>query len=232
LLAHRLKPARPIVAPDLSGHGRSTSQRFTTAGTIEDIASWHKTLGPMTTLLGYSMGGRMALQYAVSAPQTLQGLVLVSATAGLRDEEERSARRTADRALAERIEAIGSVRFSEEWQKHPLIRSQARTPEPYRTDMQARRRRNDPSGLAKSLRERGTGSMPPVWNQLAALPIPVLLVTGGNDPTYGRLATEMARSIPNATHIEIAQAGHAPHLEEPDAFAHALSAYLHAPQSR
>src|SRR4051812_1005555 len=63
--------------------------------------------GAPAVLAGYSMGGRLALALALRRPERVARLVLVSASPGLGLAEERAARRTADAALADRIERIG-----------------------------------------------------------------------------------------------------------------------------
>jgi 2-succinyl-6-hydroxy-2,4-cyclohexadiene-1-carboxylate synthase len=184
--------------------------------------------GTAPALLGYSMGGRLALALALATPQRFSALVLISASPGLAAPDARRDRRLADAQLAERIESIGAAAFADEWAQHPLIRSQVRTPEPFRTAMTARRAANDARGLAASLRGCGLGQMTPLHDRLPALTLPVLLLTGAEDPRYGAEARAMLERLPRARHVTISDAGHAPHLEAPRRTAEAIERFLRA----
>jgi 2-succinyl-6-hydroxy-2,4-cyclohexadiene-1-carboxylate synthase len=180
-------------------------------------------LSPDTVLLGYSMGGRVALQVAVSAPERLSALILVGATPGLDDPRQR---RAADLALADHIESIPIERFLSEWAEKPIIASQRAIAEPYRLRMQARKSRLLPWGLANSLRGIGTGAMPSLWQRLPT--IPTLLITGERDEKFTDIARRMCEAMPSAHHTIIAGVGHCAHLEAPSEAAVAISDFLAA----
>lgn len=80
------------------------------------------------TLLGYSMGGRMALHISIVAPQRISKLVLESTTAGIRDEYNRENRREHDEQLAQMLEKLGLEKFVDFWEKQDLFDSQANLP--------------------------------------------------------------------------------------------------------
>ena len=100
------------LAPDLPGHGHAAERR---PASFAACAAYVRALadGPCT-LVGYSMGGRIALYTALALPGLVERLVLVGASPGIADSAERAARRAADDALADRIEAIGVEAFAEE----------------------------------------------------------------------------------------------------------------------
>lgn len=218
-----LAGADPWLMPDLVGHGPDPPREaapYAMAAEVERLIALVDGLPP-PIVLGYSMGGRLALSLAVALAdrgRTLAGLALVGATPGLDDPRARAARRAADGALADRIEAIGVDAFLAEWQKTPIIASQARIAAPIRRRMAARRRHHRPWGLAGSLRGMGTGAMPSLWHRLDAIPWPTLLVTGSLDDKFAAIADAMAARMPSAARAVIDGAGHCAHLERPAAF--------------
>ena len=163
------------------------------------------------TLAGYSMGGRLALALALRIPQRVERLVLISASPGLADPSERSARRAADEALAARIEAIGAEAFAREWAAQPLFAGQA--PEVAAAAHEDRMRRSAAEHAAQ-LRGLGTGVMPPLWERLGELAMPVSVVVGERDTKFRAIAERMG--FPT---VVIPGAGHAVHLEDPAAVA-------------
>ena len=180
-------------------------------------------------LLGYSMGGRLALHAAFAQPPA--ALLLIGAAPALDDAftaamEPRAARATADTALAERIRALGTAPFAAEWQQLPIIASQQSAPRWW----QARRLARTEPALAEvwaaSLEAYGPAMMPSDWSRLAALHCPVCLVVGEHDAKYLAQNRELLRLLPNAELHIISGAGHAPHLEQPVATAAVLSDFL------
>lgn len=204
----------PVHAPDLPGHGAAALQPSSLEATLDRLVPFIRSRGPCN-LLGYSLGGRLALQIALRRPSLLTGLVLVGANAGIETAEGRRARRQQDDQLARRIEAEGVGAFTLCWADKPIISSQRRIPAPWRDAMRQRRLTNSAPGLAASLRGLGQGSVPPVWSRLREIRIPVLLLTGAEDSKYTRLAARMHALLPNAEHVVIAGAGHCAHLEQP-----------------
>ncbi len=219
------------VALDLIGHGNSPkpmqANPYSFAEQVEAI--WQTVQEQQlqrTILLGYSMGGRLALQLACTKPQAFSGLVLIGASAGLRSESQREIRRRADHELAANIEQKGSAWFRQHWSQQPIIQSQQRIPDPWQASMQQRRQSNTSHALAMTLRQAGTGSMQPLWDQLPALSLPTLLITGCDDTKFGAIASEMSALMPRAQHVQIERAGHCAHLENMDGFSAALQRFL------
>src|SRR3954471_12845481 len=97
-------PGYRALVPDLPGHGQAAQR----TPSFDACTAYVRALAPdRFTLAGYSMGGRIALHAALALQDRLERLVLVGASPGIADAEERAARRAADAALADRIEAIG-----------------------------------------------------------------------------------------------------------------------------
>jgi 2-succinyl-6-hydroxy-2,4-cyclohexadiene-1-carboxylate synthase len=205
------------LAPDLPGHGFASERR---PASFAACAAYVRALsdGPCV-LVGYSMGGRIALFTALTQPGLVQRLVLVGASPGIADAAERGERRQADLALAERIESIGIAAFAEEWGAQELFAGQD---ERVAAAAHADRLRNRPHGLAAALRGLGTGVMPPLWDRLGELAVPVSLVVGERDAKFRAIAGRMAPAIPDCRVEVVDGAGHAAQLEQPEIVAAAI----------
>ena len=101
-----------------------------------------------------------------------------------------------------------------------------------RAGLRAARLSNDGRGLARSLRGAGAGVDPPLHDRLAGLAMPVLLVAGALDAKYVALAHEMAARMPQARVAIVPDAGHAVHLERPEAFAARVASFLREHDAR
>ncbi len=167
-------------------------------------------------LLGYSLGGRIALYTAFSG--YFRALILESASPGLQDPAEREQRRLSDEALAASIERDGIPTFIERWENLPLFASQKSLPLERRKELHKQRLQNSVTGLAQSLRGVGTGAQPSLHTRLPTLHIPVLLIAGELDTKFTTIARHMAQSLPQAQLHIIPAAGHTVHLERPQAF--------------
>src|SRR5579883_2019656 len=213
-----------VLAFDLHGHGPSdapnNSERYNMEHCQQDILAALKKLDVRqgeATLLGYSMGGRIALYTAFSG--FFRALILESASPGLADPAERERRRQSDNALAERIEREGVEAFIDYWEQLPLFASQSNLPPERRAALRAQRLTNRASGLANSLRGVGTGVQPALHERLGTLNLPVLLLAGELDSKFCQIARQMARSTPRARLQIVPGAGHTIHLEQPALFA-------------
>ena len=167
----------------------------------------------------HSMGGRIALYTALAFPGLVSRLVLIGASPGLADEAERAARRASDEALADRVEADGVEAFARGWGAQPLFAGQ---PEPVAAAAHADRMRNTAAGLAAALRGLGTGVMPPLWERLGGLAVPISLVVGERDDRFMAIAERMHGALTDARIVVVPRAGHAAHLERPDTVAAAI----------
>jgi 2-succinyl-6-hydroxy-2,4-cyclohexadiene-1-carboxylate synthase len=207
-----------VLAPDIRGHGSATELRpVSLAAVVEDVAD----LAPKHfDLCGYSMGGRLALHVARALGPRVERLVLIGASPGLADAKERAARRRDDERLAESIERMSIDEFAREWAETPVL---AGLPEPVAAAVHRDRLRNTPTGLAAALRGLGTGTLPSLWERLDEVTVPVTLVAGQRDHKFVAIAQHMADLLPRARVEVVSGAGHAVHLEDPDAVAAVLS---------
>lgn len=221
---------RTMVAVDLLGHGRSDSPphagRYRIERCIEDLAALFEHLGVEGyDLLGYSMGGRAALHLALAQPERVRALILESASPGIEGAEEREARRQQDERLAQLLAREGTESFVDRWERLPLFASQRRLDGETRAALRRQRLAANPIGLAGSLRGFGAGVPEPLYGRLAELPAP-LLIAGELDDRYCRLACSMADLIPGASPAIVPEAGHAVHLERPQAFEEIVMSFL------
>jgi 2-succinyl-6-hydroxy-2,4-cyclohexadiene-1-carboxylate synthase len=175
---------------------------------------------PGAVVVGYSMGGRIALHAALGEQGRWRALVLVGVSAGVDDPE---ARRKADDELAEWIESSTIEDVVAHWEAQPVFATQP--PEVVATQREGRLS-HDPGELARLLRSYGQGVMPPVWDRLGQLEEPVLLLAGELDEKYVAAGRRMASALPDGAFRTIPGAGHAPQLEDPDAVAAELRAFL------
>ncbi len=152
--------------------------------------------------------------------------MLIGAHPGIASPSARALRAGDDGARAARIREIGAAAFCAEWATVPLIATQQRVPEPYRSAMVARRAANDTHGLQLAAEVGGTGSMEPMWERLPSLRVPTLLVTGAEDAAYRELVARILPRVPSARPATLPGAGHAAHVEAPDAFAARLAGFL------
>jgi 2-succinyl-6-hydroxy-2,4-cyclohexadiene-1-carboxylate synthase len=221
---------RRLIAPDLPGHGASVAVDpglYRMDRCVGALAVLLDRLGvERADVLGYSMGGRTALHFAAAYRERVRALVLESASPGIADPRERAERVAADEVLAERIERQGVAAFVDYWESLPLFASQRSLPAATRARLRAQRLANAAAGLAGSLRGMGTGAQQPLWERLAGLSLPVLLIAGELDEKYRDLAREMAASLPDALVHVVPGAGHAVHLERPAVFAGLVSRFL------
>jgi 2-succinyl-6-hydroxy-2,4-cyclohexadiene-1-carboxylate synthase len=205
-------------APDLPGHGSRRHQRDLPGYSIEAHLALidEAATSAQITLLGYSLGGRLALHWAVAHPERVARLILIGASPGLATDAEREERRLADATLADFIRTRGLDAFFKYWHNQTFFQPLLKLPSERLDPILARRHRNDPEGLALSLDNVGTGTLPSLWPRLRELRCPVDLVTGEHDEKFTRLAREMGAHLPKARLSVIEGAGHAVHLERPD----------------
>jgi len=220
-----------VVAIDLLGHGRSDApadpRRYRMEQSTADLLAVLDQLGlARASLLGYSMGGRLALRLAAIAPERVSALILVSASPGLRDPAQRRARAAQDSLLADAIERDGVPAFVDRWERLPMFATQARLPAAVRERVRATRLQHTAHGLANSLRGMGQGVQSPMYDDLSLLRIPTLVLVGALDPAYCDLGAEMSRMIPGARLAVVPAAGHAVHVEQPERFCRLVLEFL------
>lgn len=217
-LAERLAGTHEVVAVDAPGHGGSGDVR---AGLWEG-AGMIAEAGGRGSYVGYSMGGRFALHVALGHPEAVERLVLVSTTGGIEDPAARAERVRSDEQVARRVERDGVPAFVGWWLERPLFATLA----PEAAGLGSRLGGSS-EGLASSLRLAGTGAQEPLWDRLGDISVPVLVVAGDLDDAYLARARRLVETIgANARLAVVAGAGHACHLERPEAWLAAVGPFL------
>ncbi|MCE4957967.1 2-succinyl-6-hydroxy-2,4-cyclohexadiene-1-carboxylate synthase [Macrococcoides caseolyticum] len=167
-------------------------------------------------LYGYSMGGRIALYTALHYPQVLSHLIIESATPGIESESLRLERIAQDEERARQIETNYAA-FIRAWEMLPLFKTSQALPKAIERRQHEIRMHHNPTWIAKSLREYGTGRQPNLWPLLKNLRIPVLLLTGRLDSKFEHIAEKMTQLLPYVRH-EVIDAGHTIHVENLEIF--------------
>jgi 2-succinyl-6-hydroxy-2,4-cyclohexadiene-1-carboxylate synthase len=216
--------------PDLPGHGRHLALPLDQPLHFEDIVlSLEHFLNELglrqVSLVGYSMGGRLALYTAVTLPERVRALTLEGTNPGLAEDQARRQRAGLDDVYAELLLTEGVDRFLERWYNLDLF-SSLKERSALLENIKAKRRQNDPRWLAKIISELSPGRQPSLWERLEKLSMPVLFMAGALDPKYTALALELKVRLPQAEVALIPGAGHNTHLEQPELFVRQLRAFL------
>ena len=177
-------------------------------------------------LAGYSMGGRLALEFYSRFPDYLTGLILESSSPGIRKKTEREMRYESDKKLAQMITNNGIKLFVDHWLSLPVFESLRRLdPDTYRL-LKETKLKNNVTGLANSLLGFSQGRMDNHWDLLSNIKIPVLLIGGSEDQKYAAIFKEINNLTEGSTLSLIEGAGHNSHLEKPQDFVKLLNKYL------
>ena len=168
------------------------------------------------TLIGYSLGGRLAMHFACAFPDLIETLIILSANPGLECSKERAMRLKRDEKWAEYLLEYGLPSFIEKWQEQPLFSALP-------LSILKKRKNHCPESLARILRELSPGILPSVWNYLPKFPFKTLYLFGENDIHYGKIARKLQGII---TVDMIPKAKHAIHLENPSACVEKISQFI------
>lgn len=219
--AHAVARTHRTIAVDLPGHGDSGHDDASFESAADLVAQTLDAIGDIDLLVGYSMGGRLALRCLIDHPGSAGRLVLIGATAGLADTDARAERRATDTRLAERLRAETPGDFLDFWLALPLFDGL--------TDAQQCREARLAhwgSGVAETLLHRGTGSMEPVWDRLHEVEVPTLILAGADDEKFADLGARLAAGIGSAATLRLVpRCGHACHLEDPEATAAIIASW-------
>lgn len=217
------------VTYDLPGHGKTTIHTDDTYYTldfqlklIDFIIDFFqiKNFG----IYGYSMGGRIALNYAIK--NKVDFLILESTNPGLESEDERNLRYVEDKKIVEFIESHSVKEFIDVWMAKDLFKDLSSNNPNMFNKIKTMKYHNNKTGLIKSLLGMSQGIIKPVWEELENLDIPVLLLSGSEDEKYTKIHKKMNKLLPNAQNISIKGVSHNIHLSKPDVLAQYVKAFL------
>jgi len=220
-----------VVAVDLIGHGKSSSPNDFS---LYKIGAVNKQLKKIIETLkldkviitGYSMGGRVALNFANEFPNFVNGLILESTTAGIIDKKERADRYKNDLSLSQKILDDGIEKFVDYWMNLPIFSSQKNLSKEKLNDIHSGKLNNDPIGLSNSLIGYSTGRMQPLFDRLSNFNFPVLIISGEKDGKFCKINSKMNDLIPFSEHKIVKGAGHNIHLEMPSDFVILVNRFL------
>ncbi|UOQ46080.1 2-succinyl-6-hydroxy-2,4-cyclohexadiene-1-carboxylate synthase [Halobacillus salinarum] len=227
-LVNQLSSRFRILSIDMPGHARTgVLGQLNMEQFCSDLNELLNQLSiPSVQLLGYSMGGRAALSFALLYPEKVNKLILESASPGLEKPEEQKERKARDAALARRIEDKGIESFIDYWENIPLFDSQQELPIEQKVKIKEERLHHHPVGLIQSLLGMGTGSQPSWWRSLSVLSTPLLLITGMKDEKF-KIINRRMDSLALESQLTIVEgAGHAVHLENPKLFTEIVEAFV------
>jgi 2-succinyl-6-hydroxy-2,4-cyclohexadiene-1-carboxylate synthase len=224
-----LTPQFCCLSLDLPGHGKTIvtgdETGYGMSRTAQAIIAFLDQLNiPQCFLVGYSMGGRLALYLTIHFPERFIKVVLESASPGLLTKGERRQRVARDGQLAEVLETGDFAKFLKGWYGQPLFETMVRLPQ--FQQMCDRRLRNQPAELAKSLRNLGIGSQPSLWEALAQNQVPLLLLVGEFDQKFIQINREMQARCEVAQLQIVAGCGHNIHFEQRQDFLERLRGFL------
>ena len=215
-----------LIGIDLPGHAGSDAVRAdlpTTASLVRDAVVATVGSDPCS-VLGYSLGARVALHVATTTDLDVSRLILIGGTAGIDDPGAREKRRARDEEMATALEVSGDVAaFIERWLRNPMFAQLAQATQ------SEERLRNTAAGLASSLRLAGTGTQEPLWNRVAGLSPALLALAGADDARFAAHALRLAHTAPHGTASLIPGGGHAAHLAQPEVVAALVRHWLDTP---
>ncbi|WP_420422554.1 alpha/beta fold hydrolase [Simkania sp.] len=174
------------------------------------------------TLVGYSMGGRLALDFASRHPKLIENLIILSANPGIDDPKEREARLHSDEQWCHLIRNDGLEAFLEKWYAQPLftdLRQRPDFPEIFK-----RRMENDPEDVIATFKQLSPGVLPSCWKAIEKFSFPTLFLFGDRDIKYHLIRNKLAQ-MGVRTDL-ISNSGHAIHLENPTECAHKIKEFL------
>ncbi len=233
-IARQLQDEYCSLMIDLPGHGESDIEAngnpdlFFTA-TVDALAmELSRSAAPEPCfLVGYSMGGRIALSLLLRHPELFEKAIIVSASPGLRTEEERRSRRESDEGIARKIER-NFEGFITAWYEQPLFATLKN--HPIFKEVESERKINSPENLALALRLLGTGQQPSAWDELQKNRVPIQFFAGEKDLKFVEIGRQMVNLFTESTLEIFPGCGHTLHLENRELFLDRLTQFFNKHQ--
>ena len=216
----------PVEGYVLPGHGHKPCLEGTTHASVAEVIHRRFADREPFDLLGYSMGGRVALQFALTYPQLVRRLILVSCRPGIKDDAKRERRKAEDEGLAMMLEENGIGQFVAWWENNPALKPTKPYSRSTAEHIRSRRLSQDHIGLAGCLRGLGQGSSPSLWDRLGELSMPCLAIAGEADETFVQEMGEMVEALPKGKLAVVPESGHAVHRESKDSLVNIVRGFL------
>lgn len=170
-------------------------------------------------LMGYSLGGRLALHALIENTSLYEGAILISIHTGIADLEERSKRLENDRKWAERFKLENWSSLMDTWNGQSVFLSDSFYFDRKEEDYERKE-------LGEALVQLSTGLQEDLLSQLNALPIPILFITGALDKKYCALAERVSLTHPLSQVVEIPGASHRVPWVQPKTFTKVVDDFL------
>ena len=174
-------------------------------------------------VIGYSLGGRIALGLLDAAPKRFRCATIISAHPGLTDPRQRAERREMDQQWIRLLRTRGIPAFVSAWERQPLFQSQTRLPAEILQQQRQRRLLQRAEGLASALESLGLGCMPSVWDSIPRFPGHLRWIVGAEDSRFLDLAQRVKSLRPDTELHVLDDVGHNPLLESPRRLTRLLS---------
>ncbi|MFZ7276205.1 2-succinyl-6-hydroxy-2,4-cyclohexadiene-1-carboxylate synthase [Avibacterium endocarditidis] len=217
-------PHFPCVALDLPFHGENkqlAAKDFAQSAEILSAQIQSAVQNQPYFLIGYSLGGRLALYYALQTEVKkgdLQGLILEGANLGLTCEQERQQRWQNDCDWAQRFATHPAHQVLADWYQQPVF---AHLTSAQRQALIQRRQANCGENIAQMLKATSLAKQPDFRPQVRSNSLPIFYLCGENDSKFRQMAVENQLNL----HL-IPNAGHNAHQENPQGFAEHLQHIL------
>lgn len=217
---------------DLLGHGKSSApkviEEYSEKSQVELLNLLLKKLSiSKLVLVGYSMGGRLALAFTIKYPHKIAALILESTSFGLETKNERNERIESDKNISKQIENSTINNFVNYWMGLPLFSSQKKSESQKVIELKQRKIfSNNLIGLKNSLLGFSSGKMNNYFPQLKDINIKVLLISGELDLKYNKINIKADSLLPNSKLIVVKNCGHNVHFEKPKEFIKFLNKFL------
>ncbi|MCG7339353.1 2-succinyl-6-hydroxy-2,4-cyclohexadiene-1-carboxylate synthase [Staphylococcus sp. ACRSN] len=232
----KLNESTNILTIDLPGHGNDISDENKVWNFEFICSALNDTLSQFSDyqiyLHGYSMGGRIALFYALNGTVNIDGLILESTSPGIKEEVDRAERQQVDLARAKVLDIAGLEIFVNDWEKLPLFYTQYDLDKDVKKGIREMRLRQNPNRLAKALRDYGTGFMPNLWSEISGIELPTCIIVGTLDKKFCKIAETMKQLIPQSEVNEISKSGHTVHVEQQQEFDKIVLGFIHKEEQK
>lgn len=222
-------PEYKLILIDLPGHGESKllGPNTTFEDLLEELHTFIQKLQLQApSLVGYSMGGRIALSLACKFATLFSSLIIESANPGLKTKTERSYRLKHDLAISRKLlgDSLSFKAFLTEWYSAPLWGNIAKNLNFKK--LLITKTKQDPKLLAAAISKYSVASQPNLWDELEKLKIPVLAIAGELDAKYSTIVKEMSEMSNNVQSVIIPNTGHNVHFGQPELYIEHLLTFL------
>ena len=218
------------IAVDLPGHGKTVVTGGPDAYKMENCAAGLLCLMEeleisKCSLVGYSMGGRLALYLAVRFPEQFSKVVIESASPGLKTKQERQARIVRDEELSQLLKAGPLDQFLAKWYDQPLFATLKKDQVRFK-ELVKSRLNNDKAGLALSLRMMGCGAQPSLWEEFYKVKSLLFIIAGEKDEKFQKIGRKLAAECKMASLSIVRNAGHNVHFENFEEYVKQVRGFL------